>query len=122
MDDDFVKKRLERDLAELKRMCDDHFQKRAADEENIQSLEGRMNNRKTVGLFFIRSETHRFPFKTREEQKNGRVEKEKAKAEAERAAKEAREKAEEARKANEVEEKAAILSGSYFQLTSINLF
>jgi len=50
MDDDFVKKRLERDLTELKRMCDDHFQKRAADEENIQSLEGRMNNRKTVGL------------------------------------------------------------------------
>ena len=25
MDDDFVKKRLERDLADLKRMCDDHF-------------------------------------------------------------------------------------------------
>ena len=25
MDDDFVKKRLERDLAELKRLCEDHF-------------------------------------------------------------------------------------------------
>ena len=122
MDDDFVKKRLERDLAELKRMCDDHFQKRAADEENIQSLEGRMNDRKAVGLIFIRSETHRLQFKTREEQKNARVEKEKAKAEAERAAKEAREKAEEDRKANEVEEKAAILSGNYFLLTNINLF
>ena len=50
MDDDFVKKRLERDLAELKRMCDDHFQKRASDEENITSLEGRMNDRKAVEL------------------------------------------------------------------------
>ena len=53
MDDDFVKKRLERDLAELKRMCDDHFQKRAADEENIQSLEGRMNDRKAVGFLYL---------------------------------------------------------------------
>ncbi|CAG5102883.1 Oidioi.mRNA.OKI2018_I69.chr1.g510.t1.cds [Oikopleura dioica] len=94
MDDDFVKKRLERDLAELKRMCDDHFQKRAADEENITELEGRMSERKNL----------------REEQKNARLEKEKAKNEAERLAKEAKEKAEEERKANEAEEKAAILS------------
>jgi hypothetical protein len=55
MGDDFVKKRLERDLGELKRMCDDHFQKRAADDENIQALEGRMNDRKAVRLFFYRT-------------------------------------------------------------------
>jgi hypothetical protein len=59
MGDDFVKKRLERDLGELKRMCDDHFQKRAADDENIQALEGRMNDRKAVRLFFIEPGTHR---------------------------------------------------------------
>jgi len=75
-------------------MCDDHFKKRADDEELLGQLEGRMSDRQ----------------KTREEQKNARVEKEKAKMEAEKQAKEAREKAEEARKANELEEKAAILS------------
>ncbi|CBY07283.1 unnamed protein product [Oikopleura dioica] len=94
MDDDFVKKRLERDLAELQRICDDHFKKRGADEELLGQLQNRMSDRQ----------------KTREEQKNARVEKEKAKMEAEKMAKEAREKAEEDRKANELEEKAAILS------------
>ena len=48
MDDDFVKKRLERDLGELKRMCDDHFKKREADEANITELEDRMSKRKEV--------------------------------------------------------------------------
>ena len=50
MDDDFVKKRLERDLGELKRMCDDHFKKREADEANISELEDRMSKRKEVRL------------------------------------------------------------------------
>lgn len=48
MDDDFVKKRLERDLGELKRMCDDHFKKRESDEANITELEDRMSKRKEV--------------------------------------------------------------------------
>jgi len=94
MDDDFVKKRLERDLGELKRMCDDHFKKREDDEKNIGDLEDRMSKRK----------------ETRETQKQNRLDKEKAKIEAEKAAKEAREAAEEARKQAESEEKAAILS------------
>lgn len=48
MDDDFVKKRLDRDLGELKRMCDDHFKKRESDESNITDLENRMSKRKNV--------------------------------------------------------------------------
>ena len=51
MDDDFVKKRLERDLAELQRMCDDHFKKRATDEELLGQLEGRMSDRQKVKIF-----------------------------------------------------------------------
>merc|ERR1712130_31998 len=94
MDDDFVKKRLERDLAELKRMCDDHFKKREADEGNITELETRMSKRKEVSL----------------SQKQARLDKEKAKVEAERAAKEAKEAADEKRRQQETEEKAAILS------------
>jgi len=53
MDDDFVKKRLERDLGELKRMCDDHFKKRESDESNINQLEDRMSKRKEVKIYFI---------------------------------------------------------------------
>ena len=48
MDDDFVKKRLERDLADLKRMCDDHFKKRAEDDSHITDLEGRISKRQEV--------------------------------------------------------------------------
>ena len=48
MDDDFVKKRLERDLADLKRMCDEHFKKREDDESHITDLETRINARQAV--------------------------------------------------------------------------
>ena len=51
MDDDFVKKRLERDLAELQRMCDDHFKKRADDEELLGQLQTRMSDRQKVRFF-----------------------------------------------------------------------
>lgn len=47
-DESFGKKRLERDLAELKRMADDHFKEREKDEEQISALESRMNDRKSV--------------------------------------------------------------------------
>lgn len=63
MDDDFVKKRLERDLADLKRMCDDHFKKREADDSLITDLEGRITKRQD----------------TREKQKQERMEKEQSK-------------------------------------------
>ena len=63
MDDDFVKKRLERDLADLKRMCDDHFKKREADDSLITDLEGRITKRQD----------------TREKQKQERMEKEHSK-------------------------------------------
>jgi hypothetical protein len=54
-DDGFVKKRLERDLTELKRMCDDHFKKRADDEELLGQLEGRMSDRQKVHFSLLRS-------------------------------------------------------------------
>ena len=63
MDDDFVKKRLERDLGDLKRMCDEHFKKRADDDSHITSLEGRITERQD----------------TREAQKQERQDKEQAK-------------------------------------------
>lgn len=94
MDDDFVKKRLERDLADLKRMCDEHFKKREDDESHITDLETRINAR----------QAHR------EKQKQERIEKEQAKNEAEKRAKEAKEQADTERKAKEAEHKAEILS------------
>ena len=48
MDDDFVKKRLERDLADLKKMCDVHFKIREEDEGHITELETRITDRATV--------------------------------------------------------------------------
>lgn len=50
MDDDFVKKRLERDLADLKRMCDDHFKKREEDDSVVTDLEKRIADRQTVSF------------------------------------------------------------------------
>jgi len=48
MDDDFVKKRLERDLADLKKMCDAHFKIREDDESHITELETRISDRASV--------------------------------------------------------------------------
>ena len=53
MDDDFVKKRLERDLADLKRMCDDHFKKRKDDDAVVTDLEKRIADRQTVSRFYL---------------------------------------------------------------------
>ena len=53
MDDDFVKKRLERDLADLKRMCDDHFKKREEDDSVVTDLEKRIADRQTVSYAII---------------------------------------------------------------------
>ena len=46
--EDFFKARLEKDLAELKKMIDNHFVQRKKDEDEIQSLEKRIDERKTV--------------------------------------------------------------------------
>jgi len=94
MDDDFVKKRLERDLADLKRMCDDHFKKREEDDSLVTDLEKRINDRQT----------------TRAAQKQSQIDKEAAKIAAEKEAKEAKEAAEIAKKEQEAAKKADILS------------
>ena len=48
MDEDFVKKRLEKDLQELKRMIESHFQQRKKDEEELAELKDRIEKRKQV--------------------------------------------------------------------------
>jgi len=50
MDEEFVKKRLEKDLQELKRMIAYHFEQRKKDEEELTELKGRIEKRKEVIL------------------------------------------------------------------------
>ena len=50
--EEFLKARLEKDLAELKKMIDNHFVQRKKDEEEIQNLEKRIDERKTVSSNF----------------------------------------------------------------------
>lgn len=45
---DFSRKRLEKDLFELERLIKDHFQQRKMDEEELQSLQDRIEKRKTL--------------------------------------------------------------------------
>ena len=51
MDEDFVKKRLDKDLQELKRMIEYHFQQRKKDEEELSQLKDRIEQRKQVQHF-----------------------------------------------------------------------
>ena len=54
MDDDFIKKRLARDMAELKKLCEEHFKQRAIDEEKVKELEERIANfKKVFSIFFF---------------------------------------------------------------------
>merc|ERR1712046_465411 len=46
--DDFTRMRLEKDLKELKRMIETHFQVRKKDEEELQGLKDRIEKRKLV--------------------------------------------------------------------------
>ena len=55
MDADYAKKRLEKDLGELKRMIGDHFKQREEDEAELNSLQDRIEKRKTVNLKLIRT-------------------------------------------------------------------
>ena len=48
MDADYAKKRLEKDLVELKRMIDDHFKQRQEDEAELNALQDRIEKRKAV--------------------------------------------------------------------------
>ena len=52
MDDDFIKKRLERDMAELKRLCEDHFAKRREDDAKMEELKERIVTTKSVSTVF----------------------------------------------------------------------
>ena len=53
MDDDFIKKRLERDMAELKRLCEDHFAKRREDDAKMEELKERIVTTKSVSIFSV---------------------------------------------------------------------
>ena len=46
MDEDFVKKRLEKDLSELKRIIEAHFVQRQKDEVELEELKQRIEKRK----------------------------------------------------------------------------
>ena len=48
MDEAFVKKRLEKDLEDLKRMIALHFEQRKKDEEELEELKSRIDKRKQV--------------------------------------------------------------------------
>jgi len=100
MDEEFVKKRLEKDLQELKRMIAQHFEQRKKDEEELTELKGRIEKRKEM----------------REEQLRVRAEREKARQEAERIERERKAAEEAARKeAEELKKKEAMqaLSASF---------
>ena len=48
LNEDFYKKRLEKDLIELKKMIESHFVQRKTDEEELVELEKRITLRKEV--------------------------------------------------------------------------
>merc|ERR1711990_716756 len=100
MDDAFVKKRLEKDLEDLKKMIALHFEQRKKDEEELEELKSRIDKRKQM----------------REEQMRLRAEREKERQEYERAEKERKAAEEAARKAEEEQKKKdamAALSASF---------
>merc|ERR1711953_510801 len=100
MDDAFVKKRLEKDLEDLKKMIALHFEQRKKDEEEVEELKDRIDKRKQM----------------REEQMRLRAERERERQEYERIEKERKAEEEAARKAEEEQKKKdamAALSTSF---------
>merc|ERR1711892_1360024 len=93
MDEEFVKKRLEKDLPDLKKMIALHFKQREKDEVELEELKSRIETRKQM----------------REEQMRLRAEREKERQEYERAEKE-RKAAEEAARKLEEEKKKKVLA------------
>ena len=59
LNEDFYKKRLEKDLAELKKMIETHFVLRKKDEEELQELETRISERKEVSLPLVNNKACR---------------------------------------------------------------
>lgn len=57
MDAEYAKKRLEKDLVELKRMIDDHFKQRQEDEAELSALQDRIEKRKAVRTCFLWGQT-----------------------------------------------------------------
>jgi hypothetical protein len=94
MDSEFVKKRLEKDLQELKKMIEKHFEQRKEDEASIQQLEERIVKRKEL----------------RAQQLEERAKAEKARLELARIEKEKKMAQEEAKRAEEAERKKAALA------------
>jgi len=94
MDSEFVKKRLEKDLQELKKMIEKHFEQRKEDEASIQQLEERIVKRKEL----------------RAQQLEERAKAEKARLEVARIEKEKKMAQEEAKRAEEAERKKAALA------------
>merc|ERR1739848_15468 len=74
--DDFTRMRLEKDLKELKRMIETHFQIRKKDEEELQGLKDRIEKRKLVREQQIAERAIREK-KRQEEEKAERIRKEK---------------------------------------------
>ena len=91
MDQDFVKKRLEKDLEDLKRMIALHFEQRKKDESELEELKNRIDKRKQVHYW---PNGHKWPseftrsFQMREEQLRLRAERERERQEFERLEKE----------------------------------
>jgi len=88
------RKRLERDLQELKKLIAIHFEQRKKDEEDLECLKVRIENRKTV----------------REEQLAKRAEREKQRAEREKKEKERKERDELEKQKLEEEKRAAAMT------------
>jgi len=94
MDSEFVKKRLEKDLQELKKMIEKHFEQRKEDEASIQQLEERIVKRKEL----------------RAQQLEERAKAEKARQEREKIEKEKKAAQEEEKRLEEAERKKAALA------------
>ena len=93
MDQDFVKKRLEKDLEDLKRMIALHFEQRKKDENELEELKSHIDKRKQVKRW---PNGQKLPlmirvirtFQMREEQLRLRAERERERQEFERLEKE----------------------------------
>ena len=87
--DSHTKARYEKDIRELKKMCDDHFKQREEDEKEFVALQERIAKRKEVKKFVItknRTNDHLMTriFKLRATQMEAKVAKEKERAEKEK--------------------------------------
>ena len=59
MDGEFVKKRLKKDLVDLKKMIAAHFEQRKKDEEELEELKTRIETCKQVNVFFNHTSSYK---------------------------------------------------------------